>query len=162
MNTTRLFIYKLFGENAKLLRHDHNAISDNVIEGEEIYNVVLNKYNKPEACLNSLFRGIDQLVYQEFRINYILNKYNRKVKDLNSRYFEIAKIPEKEDLFVLNKPGGKNYEDFIFWRAIIFLNRLFPMPSQYEKDLPIQNGLYMIETQLKYNMILLSYKSRVR
>ena len=50
LNTTRLFIYKLFGEDAKLLRHDHNAISDNVIEGEEIYNVVLNKYNKPEEC----------------------------------------------------------------------------------------------------------------
>ena len=49
-NTTRLFIYKLFGEDAKLLRHDHNAIPDNVIEGEEIYNVVLNKYNKHEEC----------------------------------------------------------------------------------------------------------------
>ena len=50
LNTTRLFIYKFFGEDAKLLRHDHNAISDNVIEGEEIYNVVLNKYNKHEEC----------------------------------------------------------------------------------------------------------------
>ncbi len=49
-NATRLFIYKLFGEDAKLLKHDHNAISDNVIEGEEIYNVVLNKYNKNEEC----------------------------------------------------------------------------------------------------------------
>ena len=35
-----LFI-NFFGEDAKLLRHDHNAISDNLKDGEEIYNFFL-------------------------------------------------------------------------------------------------------------------------
>ena len=150
---TRLFIYKLFGNSAKIVRNTHNALPDNAIEGEEIYNIVLKKYEKPDACLKTLFRGKDQMVYQEFRINYILNKYHRKIKMLKFRYFDIKKKPTNADLFVINK-GNKHYEVSALKRSLIFINALFPIPSKYEKPDNIANGFYIIKTKLKANLVL--------
>ena len=75
INSTRLFIYQLFGDSAKIIQNTHNALADNLFESEEIYNIILNKYHSPNDCLKSIHRGMNQLIYQEFRINYILNKY---------------------------------------------------------------------------------------
>ena len=76
INSTRLFIYQLFGDSAKIISNDHNALGDNFFEIEEIYNIILNKYHSTNDCLKSIiYRGMNQLIYQEFRINYILNKY---------------------------------------------------------------------------------------
>ena len=69
INGTRLFIYKLFGDNATIIGNNHNALPDNYFEGEEIYNIILNKHYNPNASLNAIFRDKDQLIYQEFRIN---------------------------------------------------------------------------------------------
>ena len=45
INNTRLFIYKLFGDSAKIIKNNHNALGDNLLESEEIYNIILNKYH---------------------------------------------------------------------------------------------------------------------
>ena len=150
---TRLFIYKLFGDSAKIVENIHNALPDNIIEGEELYNIVLNKYEKPEACLKVLIRDRDQLIYQELRINYILNKYNRKIKVLNTQYFDLKNKPIKVDLFVINK-GAKHYKDSELKRSFILMNEIFPVPSKYEQPDNIANGLYIIETKLKANIVL--------
>ena len=152
INSTRLFIYKLFGDSAKIIKNNHNALGDNLLESEEIYNIILNKYHSPNDCLRSIYRGINQMIYQEFRINYIINKYNRTIKQLNTRYYDIEDKPEKVDLFVINK-GWEEYKYFILGRNLIFINNLFPIPSKYEKR-EIPNGFYILETKLKSNMIL--------
>ena len=103
INNTRLFIYKLFGDSAKIISNTHNALADNLFESEEIYNIILNKYHSPNDCLKCIHKGMNQMIYQEFRINYIINKYNRTIKHLNTKYYDITKKPEKVDLFVIIK-----------------------------------------------------------
>ena len=152
IDNTRLFIYKLFGDSAKIIKNIHNALGDNLLESEEIYNIILNKYHSPNDCLKCIYRGINQMIYQEFRINYIINKYNRTIKHLNTQYYDIKEKPEKADLFVINK-SCEEYKYFIFGKSLINLNNIFPIPSKYEKR-EIVNGYYILETKLKYNMIL--------
>ena len=152
INNTRLFIYKLFGDSAKIISNTHNALADNLFESEEIYHIILNKYHSPNDCLRSIYRGMNQMIYQEFRINYIINKYNRTIKQLNTKYYDIKHKPEKVDLFAINK-SCEEYKYFIFGKSLINLNNLFPIPSKYEKR-EIVNGYYILESKLKYNMIL--------
>ena len=150
--STRLFIYKLFGDSAKIIKNTHNALADNLFESEEIYNIILNKYQYPNDCLKTIYRGMNQMIYQEFHLNYIINKYNRTIKHLNTQYNDIKQKPKKADLFVINK-GCEEYKYFIFGKSLINLNNIFPIPSKYEKR-EIVNGYYILESKLKYNMIL--------
>ena len=70
IDNTRLFIYKLFGDSVKIIKNIHNALGDNLLESEEIY--ILNKYHSLNDCLKCLYRKVNQMIYQEFRINFIL------------------------------------------------------------------------------------------
>ena len=51
INNTRLFIYELFGDDAVIKCNIHNALGDNLLESEEIYNIILTKYHSPNDCL---------------------------------------------------------------------------------------------------------------
>ena len=63
INNTRLFIYQVFGDSAIIISNNHNALPDNIIESEEIYNLILNQYDKANASLKALIRGKDQLIF---------------------------------------------------------------------------------------------------
>ena len=82
INSKRLFISKLFGDSAKIIKNNHNTLGDNLFEIDEIYNIILNKYHSPNDCLKCIYRGINQMIYQEFCINYIINECNRTIKHL--------------------------------------------------------------------------------
>ena len=153
INNTRLFIYELFGDDAVIKCNIHNALGDNLLESEEIYNLILNKYHSPNHCLKYLYRGMYQMIYQEFRINYIINKYNRKIKKLNSHYYGIKIKPDGGDLFVINK-SCEDYKYFIYGRSLVYINNFFPIPCKYEKKDIIPNGYYILETKMKSNMVL--------
>ena len=82
-----LWRLKNFGYSAKIIKNTHKALADNLFESEEIYNIILNKYQYPNDCLKSIYRGMNQMIYQEFHLNYIINKYNRTIKHLNTKFF---------------------------------------------------------------------------
>ena len=153
-NGTRLFIYKLFGDNAKIIENNHNALPDNYFEGEEIYNIVLNKHYNPNASLKAIFRDKDQLIYQEFRINYLLNKYNRKIKNLKCVYYDIRSKIKNADLYVVNTGGGVNYKASVRRKSFIQMNYKLPTPSKYEIIEIIKDGYYILETELKNNLVI--------
>ena len=155
-NLTKLFIYQLFGDSAKIKMNNHNANPDNLINNEEIYNIVKKYYHHPDACLNAIKREMFSLTYYVMNINYMLNKYNIRFKEMNTHFFDIMNIkniPVKFDLFVINKSGEKKYEEENFGKSLIYLNFLFPEPTKYEKINRI-NGIYMIETALNENKII--------
>ena len=154
INGTRLFIYKLFGDNAKIIENNHNALPDNYFEGEEIYNIILNKHYNPNASLKAKFRDKDQLIYQEFRINYLLNKYNRKIKNLKCVYYDIRSKIKNADLYVVNTGGGVNYKASVRRKSFIQMNYKLPTPSKYEIIEIIKDGYYILETQLKNNLVI--------
>ena len=150
-NLTKLFIYQLFGDSAKIKTTHHNANPDNLINNEEIYNVVKKYYHHPDACINTLNREKFSLTY------YIMhNKYNRRFKEMNSKYFDILDTPQQYDLFVINKSGAKEYREEDFGKSLIYLNFMFPKPTKYEKINRI-DGIYFIETALKKDKII-NYK----
>ena len=153
IDNTRLFIYKLFGDSAKIIKNIHNALGDNLLESEEIYNIILNKYHSPNDCLKCLYRKVNQMIYQEFRINFILNKYNRRIKYLKNKYFTIKDKPQKVDLFVINK-SFEDYQYYFYGRILVYMNNLFPIPSKYENINIISNGFYIIETKIIPNKAL--------
>ena len=154
INGTRLFIYKLFGDNAKIIGNNHNALPDNYFESEEIYNIILNKHYNPNASLKAIFRDKDQLIYQEFRINYLLNKYNRKIKNLKCVYNDIRYKINDADLYVVNTGGGVNYKDNERRKSFIQMNYKLPTPSKYEIIEIIKDGYYILETELKNNLVI--------
>jgi hypothetical protein len=153
LNNTRLFIYQLFGNSARIISNNHNALPDNIIESEEIYNLILNQYDKANASLKALIRGKDQLVFQEFRINYILNKYNRKLRELNSKHYDLTQRVFKSDLFTVNKGGGVTYEYYTYGKSLIFLNEIFPTPTKYE-NITYKSGYYILKSILNKNMVV--------
>jgi len=155
-NLTKLFIYQLFGDSAKIKISNHNANPDNLINNEEIYNVVKKYYHHPDACINSTKREKFSLSYDIMYINYMLNKYNRRFKEMNSNFFDIMDKPQQYDLFVINKSGDKKYKNEDYVKSLIYLNFMFPKPTKYEKINRI-DGIYFIETALKKDKII-NYK----
>ena len=139
--------------HAKIIKNIHNALGDNLLESEEIYNIILNKYHSPNDCLKCLYRKVNQMIYQEFRINFILNKYNRRIKYLKNKYFTIKDKPQKVDLFVINK-SFEDYQYYFYGRILVYMNNLFPIPSKYENINIISNGFYTTETKITPNKAL--------
>ncbi len=148
-----LFIYKLFGKRAKIRRHNHNAFGENLIDNEEIYNITLQYYHDPDACLNAIKRERNSMNYHFMHINYLLNRYKRKFKRMKTKYYDLKKNYGYYDLFVINKEGNKNYTYEDFGKSLIKMNKRFPFINKYEKR-DIDDGIYKIENFFKSNMYI--------
>ena len=68
-NLTKLFIYQLFGDSAKIKATHHNVNPDNLIDNKEIYNIVKKYYHHPDSCLNTTKRELFSLTYCIMLIN---------------------------------------------------------------------------------------------
>jgi hypothetical protein len=148
-----LFIYKLFGKRAIIRRFNHNAFGENLIDNEEIYNITLQYYHDPDACLKAVKREINSMNYHYMHINYLLNKYKRKYKKMKTKYYDLKKNYGNYDLFVINKEGGKNYTYEDFGKSLIKMNKRFPFSNKYEKR-DIDDGIYKIENFFKSNIYI--------
>ena len=113
----------------------HNAISYNIKDLKEIYDVIIKNYQYSNETLFSLERHILTLQTQHFVDLYTLNIKNRKVHTIN--YNVIAKKILKpgdlnKDLFVINKGEGGNYTETDFQNQKEVMQMRFPNPSPYE------------------------------
>ena len=67
---------------------NHNAIPLNIKEIKEIYKYVY-KTEYKSATLDSLYRAIGYVQFQQFYISYIFIKYNRKIINISAKYIDI-------------------------------------------------------------------------
>ena len=61
----QLYLNLIYGD----LKNTHNVLANNLFESEEIYNIILNKYQYPNDYLKIIYRGMNQMIYQEFHVN---------------------------------------------------------------------------------------------
>ena len=113
----------------------HNAISYNIQDLKEIYDLVINNYKYANETLNSLERHILTLQTQHFVDLYALNIKHRKVHSINFNVVPIKYINLiylNVELFALNTGGDENYteQDFKLQKEIMQIR--FPKPTPYE------------------------------
>ena len=135
-------------------RINHNAIPVNIKEMKEIYKYVYKSEYK-FATLDSLYRAIGYVQFQQFYISYIFIKYNRKIKKISAIYIDIKNVflaSKMYPLFCINRGAGfYSYKDL--YKAKLAMEYLFPIPTSYEiKD----NSFF----NLSYNIALSKEKGK--
>ena len=112
----------------------HNAIPANVKDLKEIYDLVYNSEFR-NATLDSLYRNIDTLQFQTCVMVYTFNGYSRKVNLVKYSYIDLAKTFNgnfNAQLFCINTGNNKDYQKINYQESKIVMNKLFPIPTQYE------------------------------
>ncbi len=112
----------------------HNAIPINVNDLKEIFDLVYtSKYRN--ATLDSLYRHIDTLQFQSSVLIYTFNKYSRKVNMINYNYIDnevTLRGKYNFPLFCINTGNNKDYSTLSFPITRLVMDKLFPVPTQYE------------------------------
>ena len=107
----------------------HNAISYNIQDLKEIYELIVNNYKYANETLNSIERHILTLQTQHFVDLYTLNIKHRKVHTINSYFITLKKIRLKYlyvSLFVINTDGNIKYKEKDFIREKKILEMRLP------------------------------------
>ena len=132
--STYLFVLKLFNEAKYFPTHTHNAISINLNELKEIYNLIYKSEYKNNT-LFSLYRHINSLQFQALVLSYTFIKYKRKIKNISYKLID-NKYSLYQDynfsLFCINT-GSIYYSISSFMKSKIIMEYLFPFPTKYEK-----------------------------
>ena len=134
---TYIFILNIFKKSKNeflyIPKFTHNAIPVNVEELKEIYDLVYNSEYK-SATLDSLYREIGYVQFQQFVLSYTFIKYDKKVKDIRYTFIKINKTISANfnySLFCINT-ADYNYSYLNFYKAKISMEYLFPIPTPYE------------------------------
>ena len=162
---TYIFILNIFtktkNESLYIPKFTHNAIPVNVEELKEIYYLVYNSEYK-SATLDSLYREIGYVQFQQFVLSYTFIKYDKKVKDIRYNFIKINNTISANfnySLFCINT-ADYNYSYLNFYTAKISMEYLFPIPTPYEIiDFSLPNISFnviksMEETISKYERII--------
>ena len=162
---TYIFILNIFKKSKNeflyIPKFTHNAIPVNVRELKEIYNLVYNSEYK-SATLDSLYREIGYVQFQQFVLSYTFIKYDKKVKDIGYTFIKINNTISANynySLFCINT-ADYNYSNMNYYIAKISMEYLFPIPTPYEIiDFSLANLSFnviksMEETILKYEGII--------
>jgi hypothetical protein len=131
---TYLFTINLFNKSLIIPKFTHNAIPVNLKELKEIYTISYNSKYK-STTLDSKYRHIESLQFQTLYLSYTFIKYNKKVRNIPYKLIKInTSFVENFNysLFCLNTGAG-NYSSLIFDKAKIIMEKLFPIPTPYEK-----------------------------
>ena len=128
---TYLLIINTFKiENIVVPKFIHNAISVNVKELREIYELIYKSKYKT-ITLDYLYRGIGYVQFQALYLSYIFIKYKRKVRDIYYNYILINDVLLADynfTLFCINK-SPSNYTYLDYYKAKIVMEALFPIRS---------------------------------
>ena len=134
---TYLFIFEIFKncltDAAYIPKFTHNAIPVNVNDLKEIYNYVYYSQYK-SATLDSLYREIGYVQFQQFILSYSFIKFNRKIRNIPNDFIKINEATlsnYKRSLFCINT-GDLNYSHLIYYKARIVMEYLFPNSTPYE------------------------------
>jgi hypothetical protein len=131
---------KFFIEHYKDMRiinptPSHNAISYNVKDLKEIYDLVVNNYQYANETLNSIERHILTLQTQHFVDLYEINIKKRKVHTIpfNVIPLNLLKLNYMQtELFAINMGGDRVYTEEEFKKQTELMKLRFPTPTPYE------------------------------
>ena len=116
----------------------HNAISLNINDLKEIYDLVINKYGFANDCLKSKIRTIYDLQPQSLFNAYNFNIKKRLVNSIPYAYYDVAFLDGKNldiELFVLNTSGDRKYTAEQQKKAKNLLEKKFPLPTPFEDNI---------------------------
>ena len=133
---TYKFILKILNRTTLIIPlFNHNAIPCNLNYLKEIYELVYNSEFKV-STLDALYRGTEVLQFQTFYLSYFFNKnYSIKVNPISCRYIDVNNAVFSKynySLFVINTGGSYYYSPLSFKKARVVMEKLFPVPTQYE------------------------------
>ena len=134
----------------------HNAISLNVNDLKEIYELVVNKYENANNFLKSKIRTIYDLQPQSLFNAYNFNIKKRLVHSIPYEYYDIAFLDGKSldiELFVLNTSGDRKYTAEQQKKAKNLLEKKFPLPTPFEENIIYKN----VEQKAQQNIDLSEY-----
>ena len=131
---THLLIMNTFKKDLIFIpKFTHNAIPVRIKELKEIYDIVNNSEYKSET-LDSLYRKVGYVQFQQFFLSYTFIKYNRKISPLTNKIIVINNSISASynfSLFCINKgPGYYSYLNL--YKAKLAMEYLFPIPTPYE------------------------------
>ena len=113
----------------------HNAISYNIQDLKEIYELVLNNYEYANETLNSIERHILTLQTQHFVDLYELNIKKRKVHTIPTNVIPMNLLKMaymNAKLFAINTGGDKIYTEEEYRKQRELMQKRFPEPTPYE------------------------------
>ena len=113
----------------------HNAISYNIQDLKEIYELVVNNYQYANETLNSIHRHILTLQTQHFVDLFGINVKNRKVHSIKCGVVPLNLIKMSNlytSLFVINLGGDRIYSRAELKRQTKIMEQRFPNPTPYE------------------------------
>ena len=113
----------------------HNAISYNIQDLKEIYDLVINNYKYANETLNSIHRHILTLQTQHFVDLYELNIKRRKVHTITSLVVPMNLIKLDHlyiELFAINTGGDRVYTEEEYKKQKEIMKIRFPKPTPYE------------------------------
>jgi hypothetical protein len=113
----------------------HNAISYNIQDLKEIYELVVNNYEYANETLNSIERHILTLQTQHFVDLFELNVKKRKVHTIPSNVIPmnlLKMVYMNIKLFAINTGGDKIYTEEEYRNQRELMQKRFPAPTPYE------------------------------
>ena len=131
---TYLFVLKFFNETKYFPSHTHNAISLNLNDLKEIYNLIYESEYR-NSTLFSLYRHINSLQFQVLILSYTFIKYKKKINNISYKLIQNKNSIYQDyniSLFCINT-GSIYYSNAAFMKSRIVMEYLFPNPTEYEK-----------------------------
>ena len=113
----------------------HNAISYNIPDLKEIYDLVLNNYEYANETLNSIERHILTLQTQHFVDLFELNIKKRKVHTIPTNVIPmnlLKMVYMNVKLFAINTGGDRIYTEEEYKNQRELMQKRFPDPTPYE------------------------------
>ena len=113
----------------------HNAISYNIQDLKEIYELVLNNYEYANETLNSIQRHILTLQTQHFVDLFEINVKKRKVHTIPTNVIPmnlLKMVYMNVKLFAINTGGDKIYTEEEYRNQRKLMQQRFPNPTPYE------------------------------
>ena len=113
----------------------HNAISYNIQDLKEIYELVLNNYEYANETLNSIQRHILTLQTQHFVDLFEINVKKRKVHTIPTNVIPmnlLKMVYMNVKLFAINTGGDKIYTEEEYRNQRQLMQQRFPNPTPYE------------------------------
>ena len=160
LHTYAVFKFLLEQYNQTLISggFTHNAISLNIDDIKEVFDLIKDKYEYANENLYSKIRNVFNLQSHTLFNTYSLNIKKRKVNSINRKFIDLRDLSKNKnldiELFVINKSGENKYVDKEYLYEKLVLNMKYREKTKYEIDdnFTIQNESLLIE-QNETNLI---------
>ena len=138
LHTTAVFKFFIEHYNQTLISggFTHNALSLNIDDIKEVFDLIKDKYEYANENLYSKTRNVFNLQSQTMFNTYSLNIKKRKVNSIKRIFIDLRDLPKYKDLdidlFVINKSGENKYEDKDYLYEKKVLNLKYNEATKYE------------------------------